>query len=175
MQHQWFLADTHFGQGESILRHRPQFTTVEQHDRHIVNNINAVVNPSDTLVLLGDVGLSDRAMGSLESIRCRKIILTPGNHDGERCRIHHEYYDSVTGAFVTRINKVYGVCTHIPIHPQCLDRWEFNIHGHLHDGTIDDPRYVCVSCEQTNFRPLNKSQIRQLLIARGVLKGDLTW
>lgn len=159
MQQQWFLADPHFGQSERIIAHRPQFSSADAHDAFIVNEINLVVNPRDTLVLLGDVGISDRAIEALASINCQKLILTPGNHDGERCRIHTEYYDRITGGFVTRLGKAYGVCTHIPIHPQCLDRWSFNIHGHLHDGIIDDPRYVCVSCERTNYRPVNKEWI----------------
>ena len=59
--------------------------------------------------------------------------------------------------------------SHIPIHPQSLERWKLNIHGHLHQNVVigsepkiditykpngqiyhelfEDPKYRCVSME----------------------------
>jgi calcineurin-like phosphoesterase family protein len=42
----------------------------------------------------------------------------------------------------------------VPVHPTQLRAGARNIHGHLHARAIDDPRYVCVSLEQTDFRPV---------------------
>jgi calcineurin-like phosphoesterase family protein len=49
--------------------------------------------------------------------------------------------------------------THIPVHPSQLRRGVLNVHGHLHARTINDPRYVCVSLEQTGFRPVRLDQL----------------
>lgn len=168
MQQRYYLADTHFGHGDAILRFRPQFSTWQEHDQYIVDQINAVVNPTDSLYLLGDIVIRTPGYAALDAINCRNIYLVQGNHDGERCVLPTRYKE-VSSAKPCRIDKVSGVITHIPVHPQCLDRWVFNIHGHLHDEVIDDPRYVCVSCEQTDFRPVNLDWIRNKL--KGVLNA----
>jgi len=49
--------------------------------------------------------------------------------------------------------------SHIPIHPDCIGRFIFNIHGHTHynhvmrDGARDF-RYVNVCVEHTGYRPV---------------------
>jgi len=49
--------------------------------------------------------------------------------------------------------------SHIPIHPQNMERWKLNIHGHMHSNVIDDPKYRCVSVEQIGFKPLDLQEI----------------
>ncbi len=52
--------------------------------------------------------------------------------------------------------------THIPVHPESLARWGFNIHGHLHtnrvllaNGSVDK-RYLNVSVESLkNYIPIS--------------------
>jgi len=164
MQKQVYLADPHFGHGDKIMLFRPQFSSGEEHDEYVVHGINEVANPNDTLVLLGDVLVKESGIKWIEKIRCKNIILIPGNHDGERCAIPHHLFRTVIGSKKIIINEQVGVCTHIPIHPLSLDRWSFNVHGHLHDKKINDPRYVCVSCEQTNYKPVTKEWILSKLI-----------
>ena len=44
--------------------------------------------------------------------------------------------------------------THCPIHPSELDyRVSYNIHGHVHENSLDDARYVNVSCEVVDYQP----------------------
>lgn len=154
MQKRYYLADTHFGHGDKILRFRPQFKSAEEHDQYIVDQINAVVNPTDSLYLAGDVCITEAGYKALYQINCQNMYLVQGNHDGERCAIPN-VFKRVLGSMECRIKKEYGIITHIPVHESCLDRWAFNIHGHLHDESLIDPRYVCVSCEQTNYRPVD--------------------
>jgi calcineurin-like phosphoesterase family protein len=61
--------------------------------------------------------------------------------------------------------------SHIPIHPQSMNRWKLNVHGHTHDkliqskvgeifyGNYSDPRYRCVSMEQINYTPIDLMEI----------------
>lgn len=46
------------------------------------------------------------------------------------------------------------ILSHIPIHPESVGRFGTNIHGHLHYQKVDDPRYVCVSLEHTDYFPI---------------------
>lgn len=80
----WFTADTHFGHG-NIIRHcdRP-FADAQEMDERMLDNINSLVLPSDTLYHLGDFAFTrchQMIASYRERIRCRRIILILGNHD----------------------------------------------------------------------------------------------
>lgn len=79
----YFTADWHLGHARIIeLANRP-FTSVDQMNRVIIRNVNSIVNPEDTLIVLGDVVLGTYAANVrlLTQIRCGRTILIPGNHD----------------------------------------------------------------------------------------------
>lgn len=81
-----------------------------------------------------------------------------------------------------RVRPKYGfVMSHVPLHPDSVERWGLNVHGHLHsnsvkdvfksyagnsDGVTDitplDKRYFCVSVEQHNLAPVSLDEIRNL-------------
>lgn len=167
--HAYAIADLHLGHGPGILQIRPQFKTIEEHDKFVVDSINAVVNPNDTLFLPGDIVIREAGWAWFYKINCRNIVLIPGNHCGERTPARGVFFKTITGAHARRLpsSTIGAVFTHIPIHPSCLDRWTVNVHGHLHDQKIDDPRYLCVSCEAVDYRPINMEEIRDIFKSRG--------
>jgi len=167
--HAYTIADLHLGHGPGILQIRPQFKTIEEHDKHVVKCINEVVNPNDTLYVLGDVVIREAGWVWFYKINCRNIVLVPGNHCGERTPVRGVFFKAITGAHARRLpsSTIGAVFTHIPVHPSCLDRWTVNVHGHLHDQKIDDPRYLCVSCEAVDYRPINMEVIRDIFKSRG--------
>lgn len=170
------LADTHLGHGPAILRFRDQFSSYQEHDDHIIKQINDTVNPNSTLILAGDVAIKAEGWERLQELHCRNIIIVPGNHCGERARIKLGKNMRIVGADSRRlpIGRLEAVITHIPVHPQCLDRWHVNIHGHLHADTVkDDPRYYCVSCEQLDYRPRKLEDIYYDFLYRAVHAGEL--
>lgn len=98
MSNVWFTSDTHFGHA-NIVRgtskwgdsdggvHGKQrtrnFDTLEEHDETLIDNINKLVLPGDTLYHLGDW-----SFGGLENVgkfrrklNCKNIHLIYGNHD----------------------------------------------------------------------------------------------
>lgn len=160
MKKVWYIADTHFGHGDKILTWRPQFSSVRDMEETIVANINGLVKPEDTLILLGDIVITQRGMWALEALNGYKVLI-PGNHDGERDGLKLKDYpvDKIQVARDITLNGMHGVLTHIPVHPDELDRWKFNVHGHTHDRIIHDPRYICVSCEMVNYSPVDKEYL----------------
>ena len=53
-------------------------------------------------------------------------------------------------------DKTFGgiFLTHCPIHPNELDyRVSFNIHGHVHENSIKDKRYINVCMENVDYTP----------------------
>ncbi len=81
----FFTADTHFGHAK-LLRTRPAFTTIEEHDAVLLDRWNALVRPDDIVWHLGDVvhGPSrERCAEIFARLNGRKRLVA-GNHDTNR-------------------------------------------------------------------------------------------
>lgn len=163
----WLYADPHFYH-RNIVRFtnydgsklRP-WDDAEQMTEDMIKFYNDIVDDGDRVYILGDVAFTvkdmERSVGRLKGRKC----LIPGNHDPRHLKKYIHLFDDVRG-YVQRNGFI---MSHIPIHPGSMGRWKINIHGHLHanqverisDGRIGpkhDPRYVCVSVEHTDFRPI---------------------
>ena len=55
----WLSSDLHLGHQKEFLYVPRGFSSIEEHDEAIIDNINEVVAPEDTLYLLGDLMLGD--------------------------------------------------------------------------------------------------------------------
>jgi calcineurin-like phosphoesterase family protein len=172
------VADLHLGHqrictfvDEAGRKTRP-FTTAEEMDEAIIASWNKVVRPQDKVYILGDVAIRKWAIPTLERLN-GKLRLVRGNHDiFDIERDYLPYFGEVYGC------RVLSGCilTHIPIHPGSLGRFGLNIHGHLHqnkvrmpDGSID-PRYLCVSVEQTNYHPITLEEAFSRARANGYIE-----
>jgi calcineurin-like phosphoesterase family protein len=167
MSKTWVIADPHFGHAgvckftskDGVTPLRPWDDPAEM-DGALINNWNTLVNDEDRVYVLGDVAMTKKALWPLKVLKGRKVLVK-GNHDGEKLSIYTEFFDDIRAYVV----KKGIIMSHIPIHPGSLGRWQFNIHGHLHDGVVrkddmtPDPRYVCVSVEHTDYRPLDLQTI----------------
>lgn len=142
------IADTHFGHAKMVEPQRP-FKSVFEHDSYLVNQWNKTVRPDDFVYLLGNVCMNRSALEVCRHLTGRKILIK-GNHDLFRAEEYLQFFEDIQGALPYQ-----GVIlTHIPVHPSQLNRWSGNIHGHLHEVKIDDPRYLCVSAEQVGYTPM---------------------
>lgn len=171
----WCVADLHLGHrniltfddGNGTLIRGAKFKDIEEHDESIIQSWNSLVGPADRVYVLGDVVSNRRALVSLGRLQGR-LVLVKGNHDIFRIEDYLKYFDDIRACVVQKDqdgNKV--ILTHIPIHPDSLGRFGTNIHGHLHQNKLDDPRYVCVSLEHTDYKPI---QIHQALAMRQLRK-----
>lgn len=153
----YFLGDTHFGH-RNILKYRPQFKTIKEHDDYIIDRINSVVTKRDKLILTGDICFDRGALDCLRRIKCPCIHLLLGNHDDYNIDFKKEVngVQWVSGDFKY---KEFWI-SHIPLHPDNL-RGRVNIHAHLHEGKMKDKyNYVHTSCEQLDYTPISLQQIR---------------
>ena len=153
-----FIADLHLSHAN--MAKRRGFSTVEEHDEHIIAKWNSVVNKRDVTYILGDVTMEKSApyhlLDRLNGIK--HIVL--GNHDRRQdTKKLFQYAESVGGM----INYKGVFLTHCPIHSDELEYGIVkNIHGHIHDKVVmkmldgwevPDERYFCVSCEQVDYLP----------------------
>lgn len=145
-----FISDTHFGHKNMALKRG--FSSAEEMNEHIVVKWNSVVNKKDVTYLLGDVTMESKNFYHILTRLNGVINVVLGNH----CRRQDipellKYVNSVAGMIDYKNNCI---LTHCPIHPSQLDfRYSYNVHGHVHENSIDDERYINVSCEVVDYTP----------------------
>ena len=160
----FFASDHHFGHANILTFKRGDgsplrnFDTVEEMDEHIIKCHNSVVGHNDKVYFLGDVVMSRKksALSILYRLNGEKVLIK-GNHDQCDASAYLEHFKDIRGS-----HQFKGlIMTHIPIHPDSLGRWGFNVHGHLHSNTVGDPRYYNVSMESINYTPISLEEIRR--------------
>lgn len=164
----WVISDTHFGHANFLTFKddagnliRP-FGSVEEMDDLMIQKWNKKVKVSDHVYHLGDFAMHQRNLDIAKSLNGH-LRLVRGNHDIFKTKAYLAAgFEEIHGCRVLS-----DVCmTHVPIHPDSLKfRWYGNIHGHIHERTLDDPRYLNVSVEQThmNYGPITLEEAINLL------------
>jgi calcineurin-like phosphoesterase family protein len=160
----WFISDTHFGHA-NILGFKNYdgtplrvFEHVDAMDEHTIKQWNSVVKPQDKVYHLGDCVINKKHLPTLLRLNGHKRLVR-GNHDIEDTSIFIKYFEDVYGVRV--FSKEGFICSHIPIHPDCLSKWKVNVHGHLHGNRILLPNkqinssYYSVCVEQINYTPVH--------------------
>jgi hypothetical protein len=152
-------ADTHWGHAsicEFNSKHgaalRP-WATPEEMDEAMVTLWNETVRPVDNVIHLGDVAKQKRHVETMSRCNGRKILVK-GNHDTFDLATYTPHFVDIAGVHVVKSEGMKFLLTHIPVHERGKDRYDGNIHGHLHSQTMGDPWFQCVSVEQTGFRPI---------------------
>jgi calcineurin-like phosphoesterase family protein len=71
------------------------------------------------------------------------------------------YVHSVSGIIYY---KDVCILSHCPVHPQELTykRAHYNIHGHVHENSLDDPKYINVCAEMIDYTPVEFSKLIKL-------------
>jgi calcineurin-like phosphoesterase family protein len=145
------ISDTHFGHRKILdfeSEHR-KFGSIEEHDEELVRRWNDTVGRKDTVYHLGDVLFGSAAFSYLARLNGVKHLVA-GNHDNYPTERYLQHFNSVSG-----VATLHGyVMSHVPVHPDQFCRFKGNIHGHLHSKTLEDPRYINVSAEQTGLAPI---------------------
>ena len=127
------------------------FKDVFEHDETIIRNWNNTVGRKDTVWILGDITMEKTE--HYYRLDClngyKKVVL--GNHDRPQHTAELLKYVNNAGGMVDYKGSV---LTHCPIHPSEFERYNKNIHGHVHENTLPDERYVNVCCEVVNYTPV---------------------
>lgn len=165
----FFASDHHMGHEKpyntfkradgQFLRH--EFANADEGDEAMIERHNKRVKPEDRVYFVGDFCFSKKHIHKVGRMNGRKVLVK-GNHDTLELKEYLPYFDDIRG-----VHQFDGmVITHIPVHIQCLGRWGFNVHGHLHANNISfvgdaDPRYFNVSVEQINYTPISLEEIKK--------------
>lgn len=163
----YFISDTHFGHKNIHNRFREGFSSLEDHDTTICENILKTCGKRDTLYILGDVVMDKSSLHYLKSIcdRVEYVRIILGNHDFE---LSKQNRPNIHDLISCGVSSFHGACrykdswlTHIPIHESEFRKRKFNIHGHNHNtmDVINNPRYINVACEFINYTPVEYTKL----------------
>jgi calcineurin-like phosphoesterase family protein len=165
------MGDLHLGD-EQILCRRPQFDSLREHDETIVSRWNSSVARDDLVYVLGDVAIDEAALHGVQRLNGQKHLIL-GNRDRLPIATYLTRFVSVAAATNIDIPGLGATVlfSHIPVHPSQLGaRWPFNVHGHLHSRVVllpdnggPDHRYLNVSAERTDYRPVTLERLAVLL------------
>ena len=164
----YLISDTHFGHerlyGFTGLDGQPvrPMSGAAEGDAVMIDNWTDAVTGNDEIWHLGDVAWNRRSLALLDQLPGTKHLIL-GNHDTLPIDAYQEYFDSVQASAV--IDDM--LLTHYPVHESQLERYRLNIHGHIHERVIDDPRYVNVSVEQIKYRPIALNTVSKGLFVNG--------
>ena len=80
-------------------------------------------------------------------------VLILGNHDQLDMYDYRKYFKSVYGSRHFKIDdKRRFMLTHIPVHAASNKPKDImNVHGHIHEKSLNDPRYFNISVEALNY------------------------
>jgi calcineurin-like phosphoesterase family protein len=137
------------------------FANAEEMNEQMIENWNSVVKHDDKVYHLGDVVINKKFLPILHRLNGQKRLIL-GNHDHWKTNILEEYFVAVYGS--RSLHDM--ILTHIPVHPNQIDRFGTNVHGHLHGTVMDDPRYLNVSVEQIGFTPIDLEEVRARIKAK---------
>ncbi len=150
------------------------FNTEEEHDEEIIKNWNEVVKPKDTVYILGDVLF--KPSNSIPMISRLNGIkhLVIGNHEHHNISRYSPYFSKIQAYMDYSKNGVNFILSHIPIRKEdVLDRWDINLHGHLHKKNGKAPKpidscYFNVNIELHNLRPIDFASLNEMIIRQKI-------
>ena len=171
MSRVFYTSDWHIGH-RNIVNYRDKFSSTKEHDKTIIDNYNETIMKRDTVYFLGDICFDKASLDVIRALPGRKRLVM-GNHE-------NQYGEFRTSELWDVFEKVYGLHTrkgvwlsHAPIHPEEL-RDKPNVHGHVHEKTIQDWRYANVSLENCNYYPVNFEDIKAAFEAKEIFTKIIT-
>ena len=169
-------SDLHLGH-KNICKYRSGFEDAEDHHEFVLTRHKLTINKNDTWVCLGDAAFTEEWLYRLNEIKCRRKVLLLGNHDVEKLHVRDfmEVFDDIQSL---QARKSFGVkywLSHAPVHPDEMRGKKFNIHGHTHDHIIQDPRYVNVCVEHTNYGVVSVEEVLQKATKRMQIYDEINF
>ena len=163
----FFIADSHFG-GESIIRYenRP-FASVEEMDKVLMERWNALVDPKDTVYVLGDFSMymdEERDRELLQALNGRKILIM-GNHDRHRTSEQWRRLGFEECSPWPIVYEGFYLLSHEPMYINRNMPYA-NLYGHVHSNPSyrdASTRSVCVSVERIEYQPVTLEDIKKML------------
>lgn len=152
----FFISDLHLGHENMAIKRG--FSCADEMNQQIIDKWNSVIDKRDMVYILGDLTMEKkRDYPLLDILKGDKTVIL-GNHDRRQDVTEMLKYVTNVAGMMNYKSKI--ILTHCPIHPTELDyRYSHNIHGHVHENSLGDERYINVSCEVVDYTPKLLTQL----------------
>lgn len=133
----YFTSDLHLGHENVIkLENRP-FDNVTEMNCALIANYNAIVQPDDTVYILGDLAYripSDNANKLISRLNGRKYLIT-GNHDK---KYNESLFEEITVYKEIKCDGNHFILMHYPFMEwNKMYHGSYHLHGHIHSTGVD--------------------------------------
>lgn len=161
----WVSSDPHASHHNIVHKFEPPrpFESVEHMNETMIERHNARVKPEDKYYCLGDIAFNAKAFHAYMSRLNGKKRLILGNHDNLRMDEYYKYFEKIMIWRTFGEFKSIGApltLTHVPIALECFRPVDgFNVHGHIHFRKMENPRYINVCMEHTDYSPVHIEDI----------------
>ena len=202
-QNLYFTSDTHFSHSNicsattqwkdagDMVR---QFSSLEEMNRTIVDNINAVVGENDILFHLGDwsFGGFEQIQKFRSQLVCKNIHIVLGNHDHhiEKNKDGVQSLFSSVHSFIPKLEvkreivggngmmQRFNFCVfHYPIASWIdMNQGVIHLHGHVHlpkDLKLGQGRSLDVGMDGNNMKPYSLDEVMRLVKNQPIRKLEL--
>ena len=171
----YFTSDLHLNHDKEFIYKERGFSSVEEMNTAIINNINETLTEGDELFILGDLMLGDNAAG----IELLKAIQNPisiilGNHDtNARITLYQELENVklVEQMWILNMHHRLWYLTHYPLFVNNYHAGGdsgkpiYSLSGHTHSKDkfhfADNPYLYNVAVDAHNMKPVSFDTIRK--------------
>lgn len=171
----FFSADLHLGHFNIIKYCNRPFSSIEEMDKTIIDNINSKVGRSDRLFCLGDFCFKSQASSYLNKIVCKNVWLIKGNHD-YKPRVEDgfaqvlDYYEQKYD--IGGLHKKRVIMFHYPILE--WNQWyrgSYMLFGHVHgkkNWRYKNQYGLDVGVDSHSFSPLSFDEVHKIMQSKSV-------
>ncbi|WP_131747797.1 metallophosphoesterase family protein [Frankia sp. Cppng1_Ct_nod] len=182
----WYTADLHFGHTNILTYASRPWPDVEAMNAGLVKLWNAVVAPTDTVWVLGDVTLTPTKLDPVADLNGRKILVA-GNHDscwsghrrhaGQASRYVEAGFADIHASGVVRDHRIGNqlvTLAHFPYRGDhtAQDRYADRrpqddgrplLCGHVHDAWQVHDRQINVGVDVWDWTPVSEKAVLALM------------
>lgn len=140
---EFLTSDTHFEHANIIKYSGRPFSSVEEMDEQLIDNINNNVGVDDHLYHIGDFARYDIEKFR-KAIKCKHVILITGNHDRRLKSWHRNLFEGVY-AYYELTTEVENQKIEIMMFHYACRVWNkshhgtYHAYGHSHASLPEDP------------------------------------
>lgn len=174
----YYTSDLHLSHTNIIKYENRPFSSIEEMNNTIIDNINYRLSDNDELYILGDFTLEktpNKVSQLIKRIKCKKHLII-GNHDYfTRNKNCCSLFDSVHHYLEIEDEGRTVILFHYPIQNWNLKRYgSIHLYGHVHSKEelqLKEYNAFNVGVDVNNFKPVT---LEELLLRRGEVNGHFT-
>jgi len=160
----YFTADPHWDHKNVIKFCKRPFKDVQDMNETMIKNWNDLVQPDDTVYVLGDVQFNSDPDKFLSRLTGKKVLII-GNHDYQHNSVlQSDHWESVHDALLVNVQN-----TMIYLHHYACRVWprahkgSLHLYGHSHGRLPGNSQSLDVGVDAWNFTPVTLTEIRKRL------------